>query len=167
MKKKTEENLKNAFAGESQAHMKYLAFAKQAEKENLSNIARLFNANSFAEQIHAVNHLRTFNGINKTEENLKVAIEGETFEVEEMYPEYISVAQEEQEKGAETMTKWALEAEKVHAQLYKKAKESISQGQDMDYSPIHVCQICGFTIEGEAPDLCPICGSPKEKFTQF
>jgi len=167
MKKMTEDNLKNAFAGESQAHMRYLAFADKAEKENFSNVARLFRANSFAEQVHATNHLRTLYGIKKTAENLQEAIEGETFEVEEMYPEYIRVAEEEQEKGAESVTRWALEAEKVHAGLYQKAKEAVEEGQDIEYKPIHVCQVCGFTVEGEAPDICPVCGSPKEKFTRF
>lgn len=167
MKKMTEENLKNAFAGESQAHMRYLAFADKAEKENFSNVARLFRGNSFAEQVHATNHLRTLSGISKTVENLQEAIEGETFEVDEMYPAYIHVAEDQGEKGAETVTKWALEAEKVHAGLYQKAKEAVEKGQDMEYNPIHVCQVCGFTVEGEAPELCPVCGSPKEKFTRF
>ncbi len=167
MKEKTEENLKNAFAGESQAHMKYLAFADKAEKENFSNVARLFRANSFAEQVHATNHLRILSGIKKTPENLQEAIEGETFEVEEMYPAYIKVAEEEQEKGAETVTKWALEAEKVHAVLYQKAKEAVEKGQDIEFKPVHVCQVCGFTTEGEAPDICPVCGALKEKFKKF
>jgi len=167
MKKRSEENLKNAFAGESQAHMKYMAFADKAEKENLTNVARLFRANSFAEQIHAANHLRTLSGIRKTSENLMEAIEGETYEVEEMYPSFISMAQEEQEKGAETVTKWALEAEKVHAWLYKKAKGAVDNGQDMEFMPFHVCQVCGFTVEGEAPEKCPLCGSPKDKFSRF
>jgi len=167
MKEKTEENLKNAFAGESQAHMKYLAFADKAEKENFSNVARLFRANSFAEQIHAINHLRTLYGIKKTPENLQEAIEGETFEVEEMYPAYIKVAEEEQEKGAETVTKWALEAEKVHAELYQKAKEAVEKVHDIEFKPVHVCQVCGFTTEGEAPDICPVCGALKEKFKRF
>ncbi len=167
MKEKSEKNLKDAYAGESQAHMRYLAFADKAEKENLTNVARLFRANSFAEEIHATNHLRTLSGIGKTSENLKAAIEGETYEVEEMYPTFISEAQEEQEKSAETVTKWALEAEKVHAGLYKKAKEAVDNGEDMEFQPIHVCQVCGFTVEGEAPDKCPLCGSPKEKFSRF
>ena len=167
MKEKTEKNLKDAFAGESQAHMKYLAFADKAEKENFSNVARLFRANSYAEQVHATNHLRTLNGIKKTTENLQEAIEGETYEVEEMYPAFVKDAEEEQEKGAETVTKWAMEAEKVHAELYKKAKEAVEKGQDIEFQPVHVCQVCGFTVEGEAPDICPVCGSPKDKFTRF
>ena len=167
MKKMTEENLRNAFAGESQAHIKYSVFAEKAEREKLSNIARLFRANSFAEQIHATNHLRTLEGIRKTLENLQAAIKGETFEVTEMYPSYARVADEQQEKKAETMMKWALAAEKVHAELYKKAAKALEKGQDVEYKPVHVCQVCGFTVEGEAPDTCPICGSPKEKFKEF
>jgi len=167
MKRMTEENLSAAFAGESQAHIKYLAFADKADRENFSNIARLFRANSFAEQVHATNHLRALSGIGETKENVRAAIEGETFEVTEMYPAYIRVAEEQQEKVAETMSKWALEAEKVHAELYKKAKEALGKGKDLELKPIHVCQVCGFTIEGETPEKCPVCGSPKEKFTRF
>lgn len=167
MKKMTEENLEDAFAGESQAHIKYLAFADKSDKENFPNVARLFRANAFAEQVHAVNHLRTLSGIGQTTENLQAAIEGETFEVEEMYPAYICVAQEQQEKGAENVTRWALEAEKVHAGLYMKAGKVVEKGEDLEYKPIHVCQVCGFTVEGEAPESCPVCGSPKEKFTKF
>lgn len=167
MKKKTEENLTNAFAGESQAHIKYLAFADRADSENLLNIARVFRANSFAEQVHAVNHLRALSGIRKTAENIMAAIDGETFEVTEMYPAYARVAEEEREKVPETMIKWALAAEKVHAELYKKAKETLKKGQDLEYKPINVCQVCGFTVEGEAPDTCPVCGSPQEKFRRF
>ena len=142
MKEKTEKNLKDAFAGESQAQMKYLAFAEKAEKKNFSNVARLFRANSFAEQVHAKNHLRTLSGIGKTTSNLQEAIEGETYEVEEMYPAFVKAAEEDQEKGAETVTKWAMEAEKVHAELYKKAKEAVRQGQDIEFQPVHVCQVC-------------------------
>jgi len=167
MKKMTEENLKNAFAGESEAHMKYMAFADKAEKENFPNVARLFRANSFAEQVHATNHLRTLSDIGKTSENLQTAIEGENFEVNEMYPAYIGVAVEQKEPGAETTTKWALEAEKVHAGLYQNAKDAVDKGEDMEFKPIHVCQVCGYTVEGEAPEACPVCGSPKEKFTRF
>ena len=147
--------------------MKYLAFVDKAENDNFPNVARLFRANAFAEQIHATDHLRTLSGINKTEDNLEEVIGGETFEVEEMYPAYISVAQEQQEKAAETMTKWALEAEKVHAGLYKKAREAVEKGQVIGSESVKVCKVCGFTVEGDAPDICPVCGSPKEKFTNF
>jgi rubrerythrin len=167
MKKMTEENVKGAFAGESQAHMKYMAFAEAAAKEKLANIARLFRANSFAEQIHATNHLRTLSGIQKTAENLQAAIEGETFEVTEMYPAYIKVAEDQGEKMAMMWFNYALVAEKVHAGLYRRAKESVDKGKDLDYFPVQVCGVCGFTAEGEAPDKCPVCGAPKEKFVKF
>ncbi len=167
MKKMTEENLKNAFAGESQAHLKYLAFADKAESEKLPNTARLFRANSYAEQVHAVNHLRTLSGIKATLDNLREAVSGENFEVDEMYPAYISVAVEQGEKGAEQTTRWALAAEKVHAGLYKKAAEAVAGGKDADFVSIQVCGVCGWTAEGEAPDKCPVCGSPKTKFKAF
>lgn len=167
MKKMTEENVKGAFAGESQAHMKYLAFAQAAEAEKLANVARLFRANSFAEQIHAGNHLKTLGGIKKTGENLQTAIDGETFEVTEMYPAYIRVGEDQGEKMAVTFFNYALAAEKVHAGLYKRAKESVDNGKDLDYFPVHVCSVCGFTVEGEAPEKCPVCGSPKNKFVRF
>jgi rubrerythrin len=167
MKKMTEEHLKNAYAGESQAHMKYLAFADAAEKEKFSNVARLFRANSYAEQVHATNHLRTLNGIGKTAQNLPAAENGENFEVEEMYPAYINVAENQGERMAATMFTWAMAAEKVHAGLYQRAKEVVDKGKDLDYFPVHVCSNCGFTMEGEAPDKCPVCGAPKQKFVKF
>lgn len=167
MKKMTEKNLQDAFAGESQAHMKYMAFGDKAEKENLPNIARIFRANAYAEVLHATNHLRNLSGIGSTAENVKAAIEGETFEVEEMYPVYINTAQMQEEKGAEFSTSAALAAEKVHAEMYKAALPAVESGQDIDYEPIHVCGVCGFTVEGDAPDVCPVCGAPKEKFKKF
>jgi rubrerythrin len=167
MKKMTEGHLKDAFAGESQAHMKYMAFADAAEKEKFANVARLFRANSYAEQVHATNHLRTLDGIGKTSANLQAAVDGETFEVEEMYPAYIKVAEDQGEKTAVMMFFRALEAEKVHAGLYKRAKEVVDKGKDLGFFPVHVCSNCGFTMEGEAPDKCPICGVPKEKFVKF
>jgi len=167
MKKMTENNLKDAFAGESQAHMKYTAFADKAEKENLPNIARTFRANAFAEVKHATNHLRNLGGIGSTTDNVKAAIEGETFEVEEMYPVYIQTAQLQGERGAETSTTWALAAEKVHAEMYKQAQGPVESGKDIEYTPIHVCGVCGFTMEGDAPDNCPVCGTPKDQFKEF
>ncbi len=167
MRKMTEENLKNAFAGESQAHLKYLAFAEAAAKEKLANVVRLFRANSFSEQVHAVNHLRTLSEIGKTADNLQAASDGENFEVTEMYPAYKLVAASQGEKAAVMWFNAALEAERVHAGLYKRAKEAVDQGKDLDSFPIHVCSVCGFTVEGEAPDKCPVCGAPKEKFVEF
>ncbi len=167
MKKMTEKNLKNAYAGESQAHLKYLAFAEAAEKEKLANVARLFKATSFSEKIHAFNHLRTLGGLNKTGENLQTALDGEKFEVTEMYPAYKLVAESQGEKTAVMWFNAALAAEKVHAGLYKRAKEAVDVGKDLDPFPIHVCSVCGFTVEGEAPDKCPVCGAPREKFIKF
>jgi rubrerythrin len=167
MKKMTEANLKDAFAGESQAHLKYMVFADAAEKEKLANIARLFRAASFSEQVHATNHLRTLGGIRKTAENLEGAIDGENFEVVEMYPAYIKVGEDQGEKMAVTYFNYAMAAEKVHAGLYGRAKESADKGTDLGYFPVQVCSVCGFTVEGEAPDKCPVCGSPKEKFVKF
>jgi rubrerythrin len=167
MKQPTEDNVKAAFAGESQAHMKYLAFAAAAEKEGLSNIARLFRAASYSEQMHATNHLGALKGVGKTAANLQGAIEGETFEVEKMYPEYIATGNEQGEKVAVMWFNAALQAEKVHAGLYKRAKESADGGKDLGYFPIQVCGQCGFTVEGEAPDKCPVCGAPKDKFARF
>jgi rubrerythrin len=167
MKKMTEENVKGAFAGESQAHMKYMAFAAAAEKEKLANIARLFRAASYSEQIHATNHLRTLSGIKKTVENLQEAMNGENFEVIEMYPAYVKVGEDQGEKMAVTYFNYALAAEKVHAGLYKKAKESVDKGKDLEFFPVQVCGVCGFTLEGEAPDKCPVCGAPREKFVKF
>lgn len=167
MKKITEENLKSAFAGESQAHMKYLIFADVAEKEGKKNIAKLFRAIAYAEQVHATNHLRELKGINSTSENLQTAINGETFEVEEMYPAYKTVAELQGEKGAVRSTTYALEAEKIHAEMYRKAKETVETGRDMEVGKVYICSICGFTGEGELPDRCPICGALKENFKIF
>ncbi len=167
MKKMTEENVGAALAGESQAHIKYLAFSEKAASENLPNIARVFKANSYAEQVHATNHLKTLSGIGNTKENLDAAISGETFETEEMYPAYIVVAQAQGEKTAETFLNAAMEAEKVHAGIYREAKAAVEAGKDLDDKPLHVCSMCGYTMEGDAPDSCPICGAPREKFVTF
>jgi rubrerythrin len=167
MRKMTEQNVKDALAGESQAHIKYLAFSEKAAAENLPNIARAFKANAFAEQVHATNHLKTLAGIGTTAENLAAAVGGETFEVEEMYPAYINVADLQREKMAGIFLRAAMAAEQVHAAVYKKAKEAVDKGMDLEAKPIHICSVCGFTMEGDAPDKCPICGAPKEKFVMF
>jgi rubrerythrin len=167
VKKMTEEFLKNALAGESQAHVKYAAFADKAQQENLPNVARLFKANSYAEQIHATNHLRTLGGIAKTVENLAVAIAGETYEVSEMYDVYTVVAGHQGEKAALMMFNAALKAEEVHNALYKQAKEAVAAGKDLALPDVHVCAVCGFTMEGHPPDKCPVCGVLKDKFVKF
>jgi rubrerythrin len=159
MKEMTKANTQAAFAGESQAHMKYLAFADIAEKEGFANIARLFRAVSYAEQKHATAHLRALSGVNTTVENLDAAIGGETFEVDEMYPAYMAVAKLQEEKRALTGMERAFEAEKVHAKIYSRAKESASTKKDLDLGAIFICETCGWTVEGTAPSECPLCGS--------
>ena len=167
MHKMTQQNLQSAFAGESQAHMRYLIFAEVAEKEDMLNMARLFRAIAYAEQVHAHNHLRELNGIGKTLENLDTAIGGETFEVEEMYPAYNDVAKLQGERGAEKSTHYALEAEKIHAQMYEKAKESAAKGEDIKLGKIYICPVCGYTVEEEVPEFCPVCGVKKDAFKEF
>jgi rubrerythrin len=167
MKEMTKENLKDAFAGESQAHMKYLAFAAQAKREGKPNIARLFQAIAHAEQIHAINHLRELGGIGDTAANLEAAISGETFEVEEMYAAYLAVAEEQGEKGAKRSMTYALEAEKIHAEMYGDAKKAAEAGEDIEISQIYICPVCGFTHIGEPPDRCPVCNVKKDKFKAF
>jgi rubrerythrin len=163
----TEENLNNAYAGESIAHMRYLIYADVAEKEAKPNIARMFRAIAYAEEVHATNHYQELGMIKGTSENLQVAIDGETFEVEEMYQVYNKVAEFQGEKGAVRSTHYALEAEKIHAEMYADAKSKADAGQDIEIGEIHICSVCGYTGEGEAPDFCPVCGAKKEQFKLF
>ncbi len=167
MKKMMEQFLKEAFSGESQAHMKYLIFAAIAKKEGLPNVARLFEATAYAELVHATNHAKVLGFMNPTVENLKAGIGGETFEVEDMYPAYDAYAKEIEDKGAQKAIRYALEAEKVHAEYYSEALEKVEKGKDEGEEAIHVCPECGHTHRGEAPDTCPICGVKKEKFRTF
>jgi rubrerythrin len=164
---KTTENLKAAFAGESQAHMKYMIFADKAEKEGLRNIARLFSAVSFAERVHATAHHNVVFGVKPTAENLDSAVAGETYEVETMYPEFRAAAEKEGEQGALTTIRYAIEAEKIHAKLYARAKAAAASGKDLPIGNIQICSVCGHTTEGEAPDHCPVCGAGKEMFRKF
>ncbi len=157
----SEQNLKDAFAGESQANRKYLAFAKQADKEGFAQVAKLFRAAAEAETVHAHTHLRTFGGINSTADNLQEAINGETYEFTSMYPEMIKTAEAEDEKKALRSFSWANEVEKIHAGLYQKALDSIDNSVEADY---YVCDVCGYTCENEAPDVCPVCKSQKKAF---
>jgi rubrerythrin len=157
----TKENLEAAFAGESQANRKYLAFAKKADDEGYPQVAKLFRAAADAETVHAHAHLNVLNGVGKTEDNLKAAIEGETYEFSEMYPKFIDEAKAEGNKAAVTSFYRANEVEKVHGQLYQKALEGLGQNADVDY---YVCQVCGNTFENGTPDTCPVCGQPKATF---
>lgn len=167
MRKMTETDLQAAFAGESQAHMRYMAFAAKARKEGLPNIARLFDAIAYAEQVHATKHFRTLGGIKSTAENLDEAIGGENFEVDEMYPAFIVVAKLQEEKNAVMSMNYALEAEKIHAAMYADAKKAAVENKDITLGKVQICDVCGYTVEGDAPDKCPVCGVPKDKFTAF
>jgi rubrerythrin len=161
---KTDKNLQDAFAGESQANRKYLAFAEQAEKEGLRQVAKLFRATAEAETVHALNHLRVMGSVKTTRENLEVAISGESYEFETMYPTMIEDAKTEGNKKAEISFNFANDVEKVHAALYKKALENLGRNEEVDY---YICQVCGNTVEGEAPAKCPICGAKKEMFKKI
>lgn len=162
---KTEENLKTAFAGESQANRKYLAFAKRAEQEGFPQIGRLFRAVAEAETIHAHAHLRVLKGINKTVENIKAAIEGEHYEFSKMYPEFLRDAEAENQKTAVKSFNFANAVEKIHHELYNKALKAAEEGKDLPVGKIYVCSVCGHThIGDEAPDSCPICNASKKAY---
>jgi len=163
----TEANVKDAFAGESQAHMKYLNFAAKAEEEGKGNVARLFKAASYSEQVHASNHLGVLEGVGSTSENLAGAAGGEGFEVDQMYPAYVAVAKLQGEEDAQESFEAAVEAEKVHRGLYLRAQQAVEAGGDLEAFDLWVCESCGFTMEGEAPAKCPVCGSPRRMFAKF
>jgi rubrerythrin len=158
---KSEQHLRDAFAGESQANRKYLAFAEKAEKEGYPQVAKLFRAAGAAETVHAHAHLRALGEIGSTEDNLKVAVAGETHEFKQMYPEMIKDAKEEGNKTAERSFVYANEVEQVHAKLYQNALDNLGSLEEVDY---HVCSVCGMTVENEAPDNCPVCGAPASAF---
>ena len=163
----TEQNLRDAFSGESQAHMKYQIYSNVAEKEGFPNVARLFKAIAYAELVHARNHLKELDGIKGSTENLQDAIDGENFEIEEMYPAYKVVAELQEEKGAVRSTHYALEAEKIHSKMYTDAKKVVMEKKDIEIGTIQICDVCGYTHDGDAPEMCPICSAPKSKFLSF
>jgi len=161
----TEKNLAAAFAGESQANRKYLAFAKQADAEGYTQVAKLFRATAEAETIHAHAHFKNMGMIKSTAENLKAAIAGETYEFSVMYPDFIKEAEAEgANKNIVRAFTLANEAEKVHADLYGKALANIEAKGSSDY---YLCTICGHIHEGSAPDTCPICGAKAQAYTKF
>jgi rubrerythrin len=164
---KTTDNLKAAFAGESQANRKYLAFAKKADEEGYPQIAKLFRAAAEAETVHAHAHLRVLDGVKSTAENLTEAVNGETYEFTKMYPQFIEEAKEENNKAALISFNFANKVEQVHADLYKKAIENINNKQDMSAAEIYLCPVCGDVFVGEVPDRCPVCGLVKEKFVKI
>jgi len=161
---KTDKNLMTAFAGESQANRRYLAFARQAEAEGFIQVAKLFKAAAEAETVHALNHLKITGTIKSTLENLDAAINGETHEFKEMYPAFIAIAKEEKSKQAEWSFDIANKVEEVHAKLFQKALDAMKEKKETAKVDYFVCSVCGNTVEGSAPDKCPICGAPKEKF---
>jgi rubrerythrin len=159
------EDLKEAFAGESQANQKYRAFAAKAEQDGLPNVARLFRTTAEAERIHAEGHLKSLDGVGTTADNLKAAIGGETYEFTEMYPPMLQRAVEAGHK-AKRMFGYAVEAEAVHAKLYALALEAVQQGEDLAETKFYLCPVCGHIEFGEPPEACPICGAKASRFVQ-
>jgi len=162
---KTEQDLRDAFAGESQANRKYLAFAAAADNEGYPQVAKLFRAAAEAETIHAHNHLRALKGIKTTKENLLEAITGETHEFKEMYPEMLETAKAEGNKEGERSFRYANEVEKIHAQLYQKLLDNL--GAPKETYAYYVCPVCGYTSEKEPPDTCPVCGTKGKMFKRI
>ena len=161
---KTDDNLKAAFAGESQANRMYLAFAKKADEEGFPQIAKLFRAAAEAETVHALNHLQVMGQIKTTNDNLGTAVSGETYEFKKMYPDFIADAKKEGNKKAEVSFDYANRVEQIHAGLYQKALDALKNKQQPIKAEYWVCPVCGNTFEGSAPDACPICATPKTKF---
>ena len=161
---KTDQNLKDAFAGESQANRMYLAFAKKADEEGFPQVAKLFRAAAEAETVHALNHLKVMGQIKSTSDNLGTAVSGETYEFKKMYPEFIAEAKKEGNKKAEVSFNYANKVEQIHAAMYQKALDALKTKTQPAHADYWVCPVCGNTFEGNAPDTCPICGTLKEKF---
>lgn len=164
---KSQENLKSSFAGESQANRKYTAFAEKAEKEGFAKVARLFRAVAEAETIHALRQLHVMGAVKNTAENLQAALEGETYEFTVMYPEFIAEAEKEGVKEAKMAFHLANEAEKEHGKLFEKALAAVKEGSDFPAEGFALCPVCGYVAENEAPERCPICNTPGEKFRSF
>ena len=163
----TMDNVQEAFAGESQANRKYLAFSKKAEEDGKPQVAKLFRAAAEAETIHAHAHLRVMGGVKSTEENLQAAVEGEGFEFQEMYPKFVAEAESEGNQPALISFRNAMAVEEIHHGLYGKALEAVKSGSDLPESKIVVCPVCGNTIEGDAPEKCPICNVPGDRFIEI
>ena len=162
---KTEDNLKTAFAGESQANQKYRAFAKKAEADGFPNIARLFRTTAEAERIHAEGELGALEGVGDTAANLEAAIGGETYEYTEMYPPMLKEAEAEGHR-AKRIFSFAVKAEAIHASLYKKALEAAKRGEDLTETEFFLCPVCGYIELGAPPETCPICGVKAERFVR-
>lgn len=177
----TADFLRSAYGGESMAHMRYIYWGEAAEKEGFGNIAKLFKAISYAEQVHANNHFRELNlakgdftvasgavfGVGSLVENLQGAINGELHEVDQMYPVYLEAAKFQDEKGAQRSFRFALEAEKIHAKLFQDAQNAAKEGKDLPLKTVNICPVCGHTILDEIPDNCPVCGAKKDLYVTF
>ena len=163
----TQDNLGAAFAGESQANRKYLAFAKKAEADGYPQVAKLFRAAAAAETVHALAHLRAMGGIKSTVENLQSAANGEAHEFREMYPPFLQQAQDEKTRRAELSFKCAMAVEEIHHGLYQEALKAVQANKDLGERKVYVCEVCGNTVYDNVPDACPICGAPKAKFTEI
>lgn len=161
---KTDENLKSAFAGESQANRLYIAFAKKAEEEGYTQAAKLFKAAAEAETVHALNHIRITSQVKSTLDNLGTAVTGETYEYKKMYPDFLAEAKKEDAKQAAWSFDVANKVEQKHAGLFQKALDAMKAKKDAEKVDYYVCSVCGNTVEGTPPEICPICGSPREKF---
>lgn len=177
----TSDFLHSAYGGESMAHMRYLLWGDIARKEGFPNIGKLFDGVSYAERVHATNHFKEIGGntadatvaaggvfgVGNTVENLQGGINGELHEVEQMYPVYLDAAKLQNEPGAQRSFHFALEAEKIHAELFKKAQDAAKAGKDIELKAVLICPVCGHTILDEAPDKCPVCGVKKEMYIKF
>ncbi|NLM76270.1 MAG: rubrerythrin family protein [Clostridiaceae bacterium] len=177
----TADFLRSAYGGESMANMRYHIWGKMAEKEGFPNIGRLFYAIAYAEEVHATNHFKEIGGetkdytvtaggvfgVGKTVDNLQGAIDGELHEVEQMYPVYLNAAEFQNEPGAKRSFHFALEAEKIHAELFTQAQNAAKEGKDMEFESVLICPVCGHTVLDNAPDNCPICGAKKEMYKKF
>ncbi len=164
MSTQSKKNLQAAFAGESQANRRYLAYAQKADEEGFINIARLFRAVAQSETIHAFNHLKTLGEVKSTQENVETALHGEQDEVSSMYPMFMDQAKRDADNDALKSFFWANEAEKIHADFYEKALSSLKEGKDVEIKEIYICATCGYTVEGEPPEKCPNCGVDKSEF---
>ncbi len=162
----TAENLQQAFAGESQANRKYLAFAAKAQAEGFGQVARVFRAAAHAETVHAHAHLRAMKGVGGTTENLRAAIAGEAYEFQSMYPAFLREAQAEGDPAAIASFRNALAVEEVHHALYTQALSAVQGGKDLPEAAIFVCPVCGHTVSGAAPDRCPVCGAAKNRYEE-
>jgi len=162
----TEKNLQEAFAGESQANRRYLFFAEKADKEGHSQVARLFRAAAEAETVHARNHFNAMDGVGSTKDNLTAASMGEHYEFTRMYPPFIAQAEEENNKRAQISFNYANQVEEIHHGHFEQALGAVNTGQQLKDEPYFVCQVCGNTVAGEAPERCPVCGAPRSRFKQ-